>query len=339
MVTPCLTILMPAYNVAPYLTEAVDSLLNQTFNDFELWIIDDGSTDDTRKIMESFSDPRIKRFFFNENRGIVLVVNEFVKKINSDFFTITGADDISHPHRLQLQIDLLKNDQELMMCGTSYAAIDEKGFLFRELRLPNSYTEVYKQMPARCQFLGGTTIMRSSLINYFPEFYRLYFKDNIADSDLASRIVDRFKAFNLSPSLYYYRIVRTSLSRRNVTVRLLNLYKVVAFLSQQRRKSGEDSLMKGEPEKVDRFLSEISKEYNDDPSFVFRHTAFTHMYWKVIDGAWRNAFKALHTNPFHAKNYFLFVYLAMKSCFYFFPDRFSRMHYKTHFDKPLVNIL
>lgn len=326
---------MPAYNVAPYLTEAVDSLLGQTFKDFEVWIIDDGSTDNTREVIRSFSDSRVKGFFFTENKGIVVVVNEFVKKVNSDFFTITGADDISHPNRLQLQIELLKNDPELMMCGTSYVAMDEKGFLFRELRLPVSYTEVYNQMPARCQFLGGTTIMRSSLINYFPEFYRLYFKDNIADSDLASRIVDQFKAVNLSPSLYYYRIVRTSLSRKNVTVRLLNLYKAIAFLSEQRRKSGEDSLMKGEPEKVDKFLLGISKEYTDDPSFVYRHTAFTHLYWKVIDGAWGNAFKALHANPFHAKNYFLFVYLAMKSCYYFFAERFTRMHYKTHFDKPL----
>ncbi len=326
---------MPAYNVAPYLTEAVDSLLNQTFEEFELWIIDDGSTDTTRDVIKSFLDTRIKGFFSDENRGIVIVVNEFVKKINSEFFTVTGADDISHPKRLQLQIELLRNDQELMMCGTSYAAVTEKGFMFRELRLPTDYIEVYKKMPLQCQFLGGTTIMRSSLIDDFPEFYRLYFKDNIADSDLASRIVDRFKAINLAPSLYYYRIVRTSLSRKNVTVRFLNLYKVVALLSAQRRSSGEDSLMKSEPEKVDKFLVEISKEYMDDPSFVFRHTAFTHLYWKVLDGAWRNAFNALQTNPFHGKNYFLFVYLAVKSGYYFFSDRFFRMHYTEHFSKPL----
>jgi glycosyltransferase involved in cell wall biosynthesis len=268
-----LTILMPVYNAGPYIGEAIGSLLNQTFEDFELWIIDDGSTDNTREVIKSFSDPRVKGFFFDDNRGIVLVVNEFVKKINSDFFTITGADDISHPQRLQLQIELLKNDPELMMCGTSYVAMDERGFLFRELRLPTSYMEVYRQMPARCQFLGGT-----SLINYFPEFYRLYFKDNIADSDLTSRIVDRFKAVNLSSSLYYYRIVRTSLSRKNVTVRLLNLYKAIAFLSEQRRKSGEDSLMKGEPEKVDKFLLEISKEYTHDPSFAFKaHSIYAHV--------------------------------------------------------------
>lgn len=188
-------------------------------------------------------------------------------------------------------------------------------------------------MHHRCQFLGASTIMRSSLITSFPEFYRLYFKDNIADADLASRIVDRFKAVNISSSLYYYRMVKTSLTRKSVTVRSLNLYQAVAFLSAQRRSTGEDSLMRSEPEAVDKFLSKISKEYDADPSFVFRHAAFTQLYWKVTDEGWRNTFLAWRTNPLHAKNYFLLIYIAVKTMYYFFADRLKAMHYKTHFGK------
>ena len=141
-----LTILMPAFNAALYMVEAVDSLLNQTFEDFELWIIDDGSKDSTRQIIEAFSDIRVKKYYFEQNRGRVLLINEFVKKVTTEFFTVTDADDISHPQRLQLQMDLFKKDAELMMCGTSYAAMDDKGFLFRELRLPADYKQVYEQM-------------------------------------------------------------------------------------------------------------------------------------------------------------------------------------------------
>ena len=331
-----LTILMPAFNAALYIVEAVDSLLNQTFKDFELWIIDDGSVDNTRQIMESFSDSRIKKFYFEQNRGRVLLINEMVKKVTTEFFTVTDADDISHPQRLQLQIDLLKKDADLMMCGTSYAAMDDKGFLFRELRLLTDYKEVYGQMQSHCQFLGATTVMRSTLITSFPAFYRLYFKDNIADADLASRIVDCFKAVNLSAPLYYYRMLKTSLTRKSVTVRSLNLYQAVAFLSAERRSTGIDSLMKNEPEAVDKFLIKISKEYDVDPSFVFRHAAFTHLYWKVTDEAWRNAFLAWRTNPFHAKNYFLLIYIAAKTIAYFLTDRLMATHYKTHFGKPLL---
>ncbi len=330
---PQLTILMPAFNAALYLVEAVDSLLNQTFQDFELWIMDDGSKDNTPQIIQSFSDVRIKKFYLEHNRGRVLLINEFIKKVSTEFFTVTDADDVSHPQRFQLQMELFKNDAELMMCGTSYAAMDDKGFLFRELRLPTDYKEVYEQMHHRCQFLGASTIMRSSLITSFPEFYRLYFKDNIADADLASRIVDRFKAVNISSSLYYYRMVKTSLTRKSVTVRSLNLYQAVAFLSAQRRSTGEDSLMRSEPEAVDKFLSKISKEYDADPSFVFRHAAFTQLYWKVTDEGWRNTFLAWRTNPLHAKNYFLLIYIAVKTMYYFFADRLKAMHYKTHFGK------
>jgi glycosyltransferase involved in cell wall biosynthesis len=333
-----LTILMPAFNAAPYIREAVDSLLQQTFQDFELWIIDDGSTDSTPKIIRSFSDARIKKFYFDQNRGRVLLINEFVKKVSSEFFTVTDADDASHPQRLQMQLNLFSKDPELMMCGTSYWAMDDKGYLFRELRLPIEHKEVYNQMPSRCQFLGATTIMRSSLITCFPDFYRGYFKDNIADSDLASRIVDRFKAVNVGQPLYYYRMVRNSLTRKNVTIRSLILYHAIAFLSAERRSLGEDSLMKNEPETVDTFLGELSKPYVADSSFIYRHTAFTHLYWKVMDEAWQNGFLAWRTNPWHGKNYFLLVYLAAKTAHYFLEDRFRSIHYKTHFGKPLLLI-
>jgi len=331
-----LTILMPAFNAALYIHEAVDSLLQQTFQDFELWIMDDGSTDSTPQIIQSFSDVRIKKFYFDQNRGRVLLINEFVKKVSTEFFTVTDADDVSHPQRLQMQMNLFSKDPELMMCGTSYWAMDDQGYLFRELFLPTEYKEVYEQMPSRCQFLGATTIMRSTLINILPEFYRLYFKDNIADADLASRIVDRFKAVNVSEPVYYYRMVKSSLTRRRVTIRSLNLYQAVAFLSAERRSQAEDSLMKNEPETVDKLLGEISKAYVADPSFLFRHTAFTHLYWKVIDEAWRNTFLAVRTNPLHGKNYFLLIYLAAKTVYYLFEDRFWSIHYKTHFSKPLL---
>ncbi len=333
-----LTILMPTFNAAPYVGQAVDSLLQQTFRDFELWIIDDGSTDNTRQIIQSLSDARIKKYYLNENRGRVLLINEFVKKVSTDFFTITDADDVSHPHRLQMQMDLLHKDEELMMCGTSYWAMDEKGFLFRELLLPTEYADVSNQMPSRCQFLGATTIMRSTVITSFPEFYRLYFKDNLADADLASRIVDRFKAVNVNKPLYGYRMVKTSLTRKSVTIRSLILYQAVAFLSAERRSNGADSLVKNEPQTVDKFLDEISKPYVADPSFVFRHAAFTHLYWKVIDEAWRNAFLALRANPLNGKNYFLLVYLAAKTVYYSLKDRFWSIHYKTHFGKSLLLI-
>ena len=322
-----LTIIMPAYNAAPFIKEAVDSLLNQTFTDFELWIVDDGSTDSTKEMIASFDELRIKKIFYTENRGRVMVCNEVAKQITSEFFTITDADDVSHPTRLQKQLDLLISKPELMMCGTSFMAMDEKGYKFLELLLPTEQKEIYEQMPNRSQFLGATTIMRSSVLKYFPELYRLYFKDNIADADLASRIVDQFQTANVLEPLYYYRIVSSSLSRKNTSIRFLNLYKLISFLSNERRTSGEDSLQQNKPEVVDQFLLTLSKPYLEDHSLLHRQTAFTHLYWQKRQLAWQSALAAWRANPLHWKNYFLLGYVVTKGSYYLLLDLVGREHY------------
>lgn len=322
-----LTILMPAYNAASFIKEAVDSLLNQTFTNFELWIADDGSTDSTKEIIASFADLRIKKISNSENRGRVIVCNEIVKQITSGFFTITDADDVSHPTRLQKQMDLLISKPELMMCGTSFIAMDEKGYKFLELSLPTEQKEIYDQMPNRSQFLGPTTIMRSSVLKYFPELYRLYFKDNIADADLASRIVDQFQTTNVLEPLYYYRIVSSSLSRKNTSIRFLNLYKLISFLSNERRTTGKDSLELNKPEVVDQFLLKLSKPYWQDNSLLYRQTAFTHLYWNKTKLAWRSSIAAWCGNPLHWKNYFLLGYVITKGSYYLLLYLVGREHY------------
>ena len=87
-------------------------------------------------------------------------------------------------------------------------------------------------MPTRSQFLGLNTMMKSYVISQFTDFYQVYFGDALADADLASRIVDQFKTMKVRSPFYYYRIVEGSISRKNSSVRSLNQYKEIAFLSQ-----------------------------------------------------------------------------------------------------------
>ncbi|MFM7856975.1 MAG: glycosyltransferase family 2 protein, partial [Flammeovirgaceae bacterium] len=100
-----LTIVMPVYNAAPFVHEAVESILSQTFQDFELWIIDDASTDDSLAILMSFKDLRIKLRKNPTHLGRLVTVNAVVPDIVSPYFTITDADDVSHPKRLEKQIN------------------------------------------------------------------------------------------------------------------------------------------------------------------------------------------------------------------------------------------
>lgn len=300
---PRLTLIMPAFNAATFVEEAINSLLTQTFTDFELWIIDDGSTDSTRAKIDMFDDSRIQKFYFNENRGRVLCVNEFVARVESEYVGITDADDVSHPTRIEKQIALLDQRQDVAMCGTSYWAMDENGVLIRKLELAADYTHIREANLAQPQFHGPTSIFRTNMVRKLGEFYRLYFKKNMADTDLAARVVDQFPSVNITEPLYYYRIVRKSVSRKEFSFRFAMIDRTIIFLSKQRRTLGQDSLQGMNKDDLNKFVADWEAVYTADPSRLLREAAFYHLYWKVSDKAWSSAWQAFSIKPLQPKNW------------------------------------
>jgi glycosyltransferase involved in cell wall biosynthesis len=300
---PRLTLIMPAFNAATFVEEAINSLLNQTFTDFEIWIIDDGSTDTTRAKIDLFQDSRIKKIYFTENRGRVLCVNEIVQQVKTEFVGITDADDVSHPTRILKQISLLDQKPEVAMCGTSYWAIDEKGVLIRRMNLSDDYTHIREANLERPQFHGPTTIFRTQKVRELNEFYRLYFQKNMADTDLAARVVDQYPSVNLTEPLYYYRIVRTSVSRKEFSVRFALINRTISFLSKQRRAYGQDSLQGRDNHELEKFVADWETVYAKDPSRLNREAAFYNLYWKVFDKAWYCAWQAFSVKPMQPKNW------------------------------------
>ncbi|GHN00898.1 hypothetical protein WSM22_23870 [Cytophagales bacterium WSM2-2] len=306
-----LTVIMPVYNASAFIEEAVRSILDQTFRDFELWIVDDASTDDSIAVVKLINDPRIKFFANSSNLGRVRTVNGLVREISSPYFTITDADDVSYPQRFEKQISFLKSNSDYAMCGTSYWAIDEKGFLVRKMKLLEDVSELRAAALHESQFLGPSTMMRKSVIDHFPEFYRIYFIRNHADADLSCMILDRFNSTNLAEPLYFYRILKSSVTRRKVTVHNLNIYKLIGHLSGQRRKQGQDCLQRGDLKEADEFMEAIQHSYDQHPSFFYRHQAFFHLYWGLTDLAWQNAWKAFFMNPF-SKNFFALGFVIFR---------------------------
>ncbi|MBX2914643.1 MAG: glycosyltransferase family 2 protein [Cyclobacteriaceae bacterium] len=323
---PRLTLIMSAFNAATFVEEAINSLLNQTFTDFELWIIDDGSTDSTRAKIDLFKDNRIKKFYFNENRGRVLCVNEFAARVTSEYFGITDADDVSHPTRIEKQIALLDQYQEVAMCGTSYWAMDENGVLIRLMRLSDDYAHIRETNIERPQFHGPTTVFRTKQVRELNEFYRLYFKKNMADTDLAARVVDQFPSVNITEPLYYYRIVRTSVSRKEFSFRFAMIDRTIIFLSKQRRASGLDSLQKSDSNELEKFVMDWEVVYAADPARLYREAAFYHLYWRVTDSALASAWQAVLKRPLSVKNLFCLVYCFVMSAVYRV-NRLTARHY------------
>ena len=137
MNAPFFTVLMPAYNAAPFLREAVDSVLAQTFADFEFLIIDDGSTDETAAILESYSDARI-RVCRQENAGVTGALNTGLNLAKGRYIARFDADDICYPFRLQVQHDYFSTHPDCVLLGSAADYIDEEGAALFEWQ-PDAY--------------------------------------------------------------------------------------------------------------------------------------------------------------------------------------------------------
>lgn len=130
---PPVTVLMPAYNAGAYIKEAVDSVLAQTFADFEMLIVNDGSTDNTRDILGTYTDPRV-RIVDQKNMGLIDTLNKAIALIESPYIARFDADDVCYPERLQLQYDFLRTHAEYVLVGSEADYMDEEGnfiFLFQ----------------------------------------------------------------------------------------------------------------------------------------------------------------------------------------------------------------
>lgn len=116
---PAISVVLPAYNSAPFLREAVESILAQTERDFELILINDGSTDDTDEIARqlSFADGRI-RYFVQENLGIVAALNRGLELCKGDFIARMDADDVARADRFEQQLKLLRARPDVVICGS-----------------------------------------------------------------------------------------------------------------------------------------------------------------------------------------------------------------------------
>jgi glycosyltransferase involved in cell wall biosynthesis len=131
MNNPAITVLMPAYNAADYIREAIDSVLAQSFADFELLIINDGSTDDTEQIIRSYKDERIV-VYNQENKGVIGALNKGLELARAEYIARFDADDVCYPQRLEVQYAFMQKNKDYVLTGSASDYIDMEGnYLFK----------------------------------------------------------------------------------------------------------------------------------------------------------------------------------------------------------------
>ena len=196
---PHISVVLPAYNAEKYLDQAVRSILAQTFTDFELIIVDDGSIDKTLAIAHNYTDPRIRVIANTENRGLAASCNIGWKAATGEFIARQDADDYSYPTRFEKQIAYLLKNPKVGILGTNRQTINRKGKIRDHKPLPEQ--AVFDDLLHRNLVVHGSALIRRSVLEQvggYDEWFRLS-----QDYDLWLRIADRIAWIKSLPEALY----------------------------------------------------------------------------------------------------------------------------------------
>jgi len=207
---PQITVLMPAYNAEKYIAEAISSVLGQTFADFELVIVNDGSTDDTLTIIRSFDDKRIV-VISQPNQGVAAALNTGLQHARAQYIARFDADDICHPQRLKKQYHFLQNNPEYILVGSDADYILENGdLLFHFKCIAHTHEEILQKLYFYCPFVHPAVMYKKESVcragGYPADAH------NFEDYLLWTAIARAGKLYNIAEPLIKYRLNATSVT-------------------------------------------------------------------------------------------------------------------------------
>jgi len=200
---PAVTVVMPVYNGGRFVREAIESILRQSFTDFEFVIIDDGSTDDTPGILASFTDPRIRTLRNDARLGLPRSLNRGLAVANGELVARQDSDDRSHPDRLAAEVAFLRANPEVALVGTQVRVIDKRGRISR----PPAWWRATTEAGIRFQslfdnpFVHSSVVFRREAVGSYDESFA-----TAEDFELWSRVAAAHPVRNLPQALVDLRM-------------------------------------------------------------------------------------------------------------------------------------
>ncbi|WP_141500338.1 glycosyltransferase family 2 protein [Paenibacillus luteus] len=198
---PKVTVLMPVYNGELFLREAIESILNQNFNDFELVLIDDGSIDQSAAIISSYADPRIRFYSNGSNRGLIFTLNKGLDLAEGEYIARMDCDDFAFPDRLGRQVEFMNQYPEIGLCGTAMKYMHQDVWV----KHPTDHDDIKAGLLFYCALNHPTVMMRKSVVKSYALYYD-YNSPHTEDYELWSRMAHLTRVTNLPDVLLHYRI-------------------------------------------------------------------------------------------------------------------------------------
>lgn len=238
-IAPKVTVLMPVYNAEEFLAEAIESILKQTYVDFEFLIINDGSTDKSELLIKQYAsrDKRI-RLISRENKKLIATLNEGIEKAKGTYIARMDADDISTRDRLKIEVEYLDKHPEVALVGSNYTIIDHSG---KSLVTTNVFThpDDLKLCLITCNQYGhGSTMFRKSVVEKLGKYSMQAL--HVEDYDLWIRISQKFQVANIEEPLYKWRKTEGSITGSNLELQIQQTYnardRAFSFYLKNKRK-------------------------------------------------------------------------------------------------------
>lgn len=213
--SPKVSILFPVYNTEAYLQEAVDSMLSQTFSDFEIIVLDDCSPDSAAEILDAYTDPRIVRYRGEKNVGLANVLNVGMDMARGEYIARMDSDDISLPTRLQVQVDYLDSHPNIDLCSCAMELFGSKSGVWVRDADPEA---------VKFRTLFHSPILHASSMWRRDSFADLRFEQQhvpAEDYEMWTRaLAHGLRMVNLPDALYRYRIFEGQATSQNEKVKL-----------------------------------------------------------------------------------------------------------------------
>ena len=234
---PLISVCLPVFNAETFLSEAIDSILLQTYQNFELLIMDDGSTDNSPEILDRYrkQDCRI-RLFRQSNNGLVSSLNRLMQEARGPYLARMDADDVAHPHRFALQVAELEARPDLGVLGGSIVTINEKGEQTQRIDYPRG-NDILAYSRYASPVAHPAVMMRAELAGKAGG-YRAYYR-HCEDYDLWLRMLSITVIDNLADIVLFYRTHEKNISIKHAFDQRLGTC-IAQAVHRHREKTGKD---------------------------------------------------------------------------------------------------
>ena len=201
---PLVSVLMATFNNAPFLRVAIDSILNQTFSDFEFIIVNDASTDDTATILDSYHDPRIIRLDNPTNLKLPASLNRGAEITQGKYIARMDSDDVSNQERLKQQFQFMEEHPDIGVLSTNYRVVNQKMEYITTWTLPQTHNELMIRMLFSCPAFHGSVFMRTDELRKVHGYDTTYSESQ--DLELWTRMSKETRFHCLPEVLYQYQL-------------------------------------------------------------------------------------------------------------------------------------